>query len=141
MHCLFKSDLNLRCKPLSLMDINKYRNFINHLINWEWNTLKKLRRQRRRNYLLRGSLAIFGLASILFCVFALPLILGSLLSSMGASYAVVDWTRLISFFIWLWFISPIDKLSKKEREEKNKRKIEVVKAVEKARESYENKFK
>ena len=123
------------------MDINKYRNCINNLINWEWNTLKKLRRKRRRNYLLRSSFAIFSLASILFCVFAPPFILGSLLSSMGSSLTVVDWTRLISFFVWLWFISPIDNLSKKEREEKNKRKILVVKAVEKARESYENKFK
>ena len=123
------------------MDINKYRNCINNLINWEWNTLKKLRRKSRRNYLLRSSFAIFSLASILFCVFAPPFILGSLLSSMGSSFNVVDWTRLISFFIWLWFISPIDKLSKKEREEKNKRKVEVVKAVEKAREVYENKFK
>ena len=123
------------------MDINKYRNCINNLINWEWNTLKKLRRKRRRNYLLRSSFAIFSLASILFSVFAPPFILGSLLSSMGSSLTVVDWTRLISFFVWLWFISPIDKLSKKEREEKNKRKVEVVKAVEKAREAYENKFK
>ena len=56
-------------------------------------------------------------------------------------YTYVDWTRLTSFFIWLWFISPIDKLSKKEREEKNKRKVEVVKALEKAREVYKNKFK
>ena len=56
-------------------------------------------------------------------------------------YPFVDWTRLTSFFIWLWFISPIDKLSKKEREEKNKRKVEVVKALEKAREVYKNKFK
>ena len=123
------------------MDINKYRNCINNLINWEWNTLRKLRRQRRRNYLLRVSFAIFSLASILFCVFAPSFIFGSLLTSMGASYPIADWTRLISFFVWLWFISPIDKLSKKEREEKNKRKVEVVKAVEKAREVYENKFK
>ena len=60
---------------------------------------------------------------------------------MGVPYPIADWTRIISFFVWLWFISPIDKLSKKEREEKNKRKVEVVKAVEKAREVYENKFK
>ncbi len=123
------------------MDINKYRNCINNLINWEWNTLKKFRRKRRKNYLLRGFYLIFSLASILFCVFAPTFILGSLLTSMGAPYPVVDWTRLISFFVWLWFICPIDKLSKKEREEKNKRKVEVVKAVEKAREAYENKLK
>ena len=123
------------------MDINKYRNCINNLINWEWNTLKRLRRQRRRNYLLRGSFAIFSLASILFCVFAPSFIFGSLLTSMGVPYPIADWTRIISFFVWLWFISPIDKLSKKEREEKNKRKVEVVKAVQKVREAYENKFK
>ena len=123
------------------MDINKYRNCINNLINWEWNTLKKLKRIRRRNYFLRGSFAVIFLTSILFCVFAPPFIIGGLLSSMGAPYFIVDWTRLISFFVWLWFISPIDKLSKNEREEKNKRKVEVIKAVEKAREAYENKFK
>ena len=123
------------------MDINKYRNCINNLINWEWNTLKEFRRQRRRNYLLRGSFAIFSLASILFCVFAPSFIFGSLLTSMGVPYPIADWTRIISFFVWLWFISPIDKLSKKEREEKNKRKVQIVKAVEKAREAYENKFK
>ena len=123
------------------MEINKYRNCINNLINWEWNTLKKFRRQSRRNYLLRGSFAILSLASILFCIFAPPFILGSLLSSIGASYPFVNWTKLISVFVWLWFISPIDKLSKKEREEKNERKMQVVKAVEKAREAYENKFR
>ena len=60
---------------------------------------------------------------------------------MGASYPVDDWTRIISFFVWLWFISPIDILSKKAREENNNRKVEFVKKVEKAREAYENKFK
>ena len=123
------------------MHLNKYRNCINNLINWEWNTFKKLKRKRRRNYLLRGSFTIFSLASILFCVFSPPFILGSLLISMWAPYPAVDWIRLISFFVWLWFISPIDKLSKEEREEKNKRKVEVVIAVQKAREAYENKFK
>ena len=43
------------------------------------------------------------------------------------------------FLYLVGFILPIDKLSKKEREEKNKRKVEVVKALEKAREAYENK--
>ena len=54
---------------------------------------------------------------------------------------LVDLTRIICISIWLLFISPIDKLSKKEREEKNNRKVEVVSAVEKAIEAYENKFK
>ena len=46
--------------------------------------------------------------------------------------SLVDLTHIICFFIWLWFISQIDKLSKKEREEKNKRKVELVKAVQEA---------
>ena len=123
------------------MDFNKYRNCINNLINWEWNTLKKLRRKRKRNILLRGSFAIFSLSSILFCVFSPPFILGSLFTVIGVPYSLINWTRIISFFIWLWFISPKDKLSKKEREKKNELKVEVVKAVEKAREAYDNKFK
>jgi len=39
------------------------------------------------------------------------------------------------------FISPIDKPFKKEKEYKNKGKVEVVKVVEKTIEAYENKFK
>ena len=123
------------------MDLNKYRNCINNLVNWEWKTLKQLRRKRRKNILLRGSFAIFSIASILFCIFSPTFILGSLLKTVGVPYQIVDLTRIICFFIWLWFISPLDKLSKKEREEKNKRKVEIIKAIEKAREEYENKVK
>mgnify|MGYP001189232035 FL=1 len=123
------------------MDLNKYRNCINNLINWEWKTLKQLRRKRRKNILLRGSFAIFSIASILFCIFSPTFILGSLLKTVGVPYHIIDLTRIICFFIWLWFISPLDKLSKKEREEKNRRKVEIIKAIEKAREEYENKVK
>ena len=122
------------------MDLNKYRNCINNLINWEWKTLKQLRRKRRKNILLRGSFAIFSIASILFCIFSPTFILGSILKTLGVPYFIIDFSRIISFFIWLWFISPLDKLSKKEREEKNKRKVEIIKAIEKAREEYENKI-
>ena len=123
------------------MDLNKYRNFISNLINWEWYFLKQLKKKSRRNFLLRGSFAIFSMASILFCVFAPPIIIGRLLIVIGFSNYLVDWTQIICFFLWLWFISPIDNLSKKKREEKNKRKIEIVKAIEKTREAYENKLK
>ena len=123
------------------MDLNKYRNCINNLINWEWKTLKRLRRKRRKNIFLRGSFAIFSIASILFCIFSPTFILGSLLKTVGVPYHIIDLTRITCFFIWLWFISPLDKLSKKEREEKNKRKVEIIKAIEKAREEYENKVK
>ena len=123
------------------MDLNKYRNCINNLVNWEWKTLKQLRRKRTKNILLRGSFAIFSIASILFCIFSPTFILASLLNTVGVPYHIIGWTRIIFFFIWLWFISPLDKLSKKEREEKNRRKVEIVKAIEKAREEYENKVK
>ena len=123
------------------MDLNKYRNCINNLVNWEWKTLKQLRRKRRKNILLRGSFAIFSIASILFCIFSPTFILASLLNTVGVPYHIIGWTRIIFFFIWLWFISPLDKLSKKEREEKNRRKVEIIKAFEKAREEYENKVK
>ena len=54
---------------------------------------------------------------------------------------LVDLARIIFFYTWLWFISQIDKISKKEKGEKNKRKLEVVKAVEKAKEVYKYTFK
>jgi len=123
------------------MDLNKYRNCINNLINWEWKTLKKLRRKRRKNILTRGSFAIFSILSILFCIFSPTFILGSLLKTIGIPYYLVDLTRVIFFFIWLWFISPMDNLSKEKREEKNKRKLEIIKTIEKAKEEYENKVK
>ena len=123
------------------MDLNKYRNCINNLINWEWKTLKQLKRKRRKNILLRGSFAIFSIVSILFCIFSPTFILSGLLKTVGAPYYIIDFSRIITFFIWLWFISPLDKLSKKEREEKNKRKVEIIKAIEKAREEYKKKIK
>ena len=123
------------------MDINNYRNCINNLINWEWNTLKLFRKKRRRNVLLRGSFTIFSLASILFCIFLPPYILSNVLIAIGIPYSAINWIQIISFFVWLWFICHIDKLSKNEREEKNKKKVELVKAVEKDRVEYENKLK
>tara|TARA_Y100001933_G_scaffold201299_1_gene202823 strand:+ start:333 stop:704 length:372 start_codon:yes stop_codon:yes gene_type:complete len=123
------------------MDINNYRNCVNNLITWEWNILKQLRKNKRRITLLRASFATFSLASVLFSVFAIPFIISDLIIAIGVPNSLVDITRIICFFIWLWFISPVDKLSKKEREEKNKKKVEVVKIVEKAIETYENKFK
>ena len=122
------------------MDLNKYRNLLNSLITWEWIFLKHLRR-KRRNILLRGSFAIFSLACILLCIFAPPFILGSLLTAIRVPYTIVDLSRIICFFLWLWFISPMDNLTKKERDKKNKRKLELIKAVENAREIYNNKFK
>jgi len=123
------------------MDLNKYRNCINNLINWEWNTLKQLRRKRRRNFLLRISFVIFSLASILFCLFSPAFIIWRLLISIGVQDSLADLIRIIILFSWLWFISPMDNASKKEREEKNKRKIEIVEEVEKIRKAYNKKYK
>ena len=123
------------------MDINNYRNCINKLITWEWIIFKQIRKNKRRFILLRASFAIFSFVSILFSVFVIPFIISSLIIAIGLPNSLVDLTRIICLFIWLWFISPLDKLTKKEREEKNKRKVVVVKAVEKAIEEYENKFK
>ena len=123
------------------MDLNKYRNCLNNLINWEWKTLKQLKRKRRKNILLRGSFAIFSIVSILFCIFSPTFILSGLLKTVGAPYYIIDFSRIITFFIWLWFISPLDNLSKKEREEKNRRKVEIIKVIENIREEYENKVK
>ena len=123
------------------MDFNKFRNCINNLINWEWNFLKKLKKKRSINILLRGSFIIFSFVSILFCVFVPPFILLRLFIYLGFPKSLIDWARIISFFIWLWFISPSDNLSKKEREGRNKGKLEVVKALQKASEAYEKKFK
>ncbi len=116
------------------MDINKYRNYINNLINWELKILKQLRKKRRKNIFLRGSFAKTNLISILFCVFAPPHIINRLLIAIGFPDSLITWIRIICFFVQLWFISPLDKLSKKEKEEEEKNKINEVKAVEKARE-------
>ena len=42
------------------MDINKYRNCINNLIDWEWMILKQLRKNKRRIILLKESFAFFS---------------------------------------------------------------------------------
>jgi len=121
------------------MDLNKYRNCINNLINWEWKILKQLRRKRRKNIFLRGSFAIFCITSVLFCIFSPTFILGSLLKTIGVPSHIIDLTGITFFFIWLWFISPLDKLSKEERKGKNKRKVEIIKAIQEDIEEYENK--
>lgn len=53
-----------------------------------------------------------------------------LLIAAGFPNSLVDQAQKIYLFIQLWFISPIDKLAKKEWEEKNKRKVEAVKVIE-----------
>tara|TARA_Y100000589_G_C27055909_1_gene589288 strand:- start:165 stop:503 length:339 start_codon:yes stop_codon:yes gene_type:complete len=111
------------------MNKNKYRTRINNLIKWEWNTLKQLRRERRRNYLLRVSFAIFSLGSILFCVFAPPFILGSLVTAFRAPWPFVNWVKLISLISWLWFIAPINNFKRLTNKQKKKKKSKFIKKL------------
>ena len=60
-------------KYLFLLSEKFYR-----FIEWEWNTLKKLRRTKRKNFFLRGSFALFSLFSILFLIVFPPIAFGML---------------------------------------------------------------
>ena len=78
-------------KYLFLLSEKFYR-----LIQWEWNTLKNLRRTKRKNYFLRGSFALFSLFSILFLIFSPPIAFG-LLFGEGLKFS--------TFFIWIWILN------------------------------------
>ena len=65
-------------------------------IEWEWNTLKNLRRTKRKNFFLRGSFALFSLFSILFLIFSPPIAFG-LLFGEGLKFS--------TFFIWIWILN------------------------------------
>ena len=78
-------------KYLFLLSEKFYR-----LIEWEWNTLKNLRRTKRKNFFLRGSFALFSLFSILFLIFSPPIAFG-LLFGEGLKFS--------TFFIWIWILN------------------------------------
>ena len=78
-------------KYLFLLSEKFYR-----FIEWEWNTLKKLRRTKRKNFFLRGSFALFGLLSVLFLIFSPPIALGMLFGE-GLKFSI--------FFIWIWILN------------------------------------
>ena len=65
-------------------------------IEWEWNTLKNLRRTKRKNFFLRGSFSLFSLFSILFLIFSPPIAFG-LLFGEGFKFS--------TFFIWIWILN------------------------------------
>ena len=65
-------------------------------LEWEWNTLKYLRRKKRRNFLIRGLFAFFCLFSILFFIFLPPVVFGILLGE-GLKFSI--------FFIWVWILN------------------------------------
>jgi len=78
-------------KYLFLLSEKFYR-----LIQWEWNTLKNLRRTKRKNIFLRGSFALLSLFSILFLIFSPPIAFG-LLFGEGLKFS--------TFFIWIWILN------------------------------------
>ena len=78
-------------KYLFLLSENFYR-----FIEWEWNTLKNLRRTKRKNFILRGSFFLFSLFSIIFLIFWPPIALGILLGE-GLKFSI--------FFIWIWILN------------------------------------
>jgi len=65
-------------------------------IEWEWNTLKNLRRTKRKNFFLRGSFALFSLFSILLLIFSPPIAIGFLFGE-GLIFS--------TFFIWIWILN------------------------------------
>ena len=65
-------------------------------IEWEWNTLKNLRRTKRKNFFLRGSFALFSLFSIIFLIFSPPIVFGILFGE-GLKFSI--------FFIWIWILN------------------------------------
>jgi len=78
-------------KYLFLLSEKFYR-----MIEWEWNTLKNLRRIKSKNFFLRGSFAFFSLFSILFFIFSPPIAFG-LLFGEGLKFS--------TFFIWIWILN------------------------------------
>ena len=78
-------------KYLFLLSEKFYR-----FIEWEWNTLKNLRRTKRKNFFLRGSFALFSLFSILFLIFSPPIAFGMLYG---------EGLKLSIFFIWIWILN------------------------------------
>ena len=78
-------------KYLFLLSEKFYR-----MIEWELNTLKNLRRKKRKNFFLRGSFALFSLFSILFLIFLPPIAFGMLFGE-GLKFSI--------FFIWIWILN------------------------------------
>ena len=65
-------------------------------IEWEYKILKNLRRKKRKNYLIRGSFILFGLASTLVFVFLPPIAIGILFG---------EGIKFSTFFLWIWILN------------------------------------
>ena len=66
------------------------------LIELEWHLLKQLKREQRKNFLLRGFFALFSLLSILSVYFFPPFIFGILLGE-GMRFGI--------FFLWILILN------------------------------------
>ncbi len=66
------------------------------LIEWEWNYLKKLKRERRKNIFLRCSFAFFSLFTI-FSIFLVPPFIFGILLGEGTKFSI--------FFLWIWILN------------------------------------
>ena len=66
------------------------------LIAWEWYFLKKIRRKKRKNILLRSFIAILFLLSIIFLVVLPPFLFGFIFNE-GIKFSI--------FFIWIWILN------------------------------------
>ena len=86
-----RKKLIILMKYLFLLSEKFYR-----FMEWEWNTLKNLRRTKRENFFLRGSFALFSLLSILFLIFS-PSIAFGILFGEGLKFSI--------FFIWIWILN------------------------------------
>ena len=78
-------------KYLFLLSEKFYR-----FIEWECNTLKNLRKTKRKNYFLRLLFALFSLFSILFFIFSPPIVFGIVFGE-GLKFSI--------FFIWIWILN------------------------------------
>ena len=78
-------------KYLFLLSEKFYR-----FMKWQWNTLKNLRRTKRKNFFLRGSFALISLLSILFLIFSPPIAFAMLFGE-GLKFSI--------FFIWIWILN------------------------------------
>jgi len=86
-------------KYLFLLSEKFYR-----FIEWEWNTLKNLRRTKRKNFFLRGSFALFSLFSIIFFIFSPPIAFGILFG---------EGLKFSTFFVWNDFKFEVTDVQKK----------------------------
>ena len=78
-------------KYLFVLSENFYR-----LVEWEWNFLKFLKGNKRKNIFLRGSFAFFCLLSIFSILFFPPYLLGIILGE-GIKFSI--------FFLWVWILN------------------------------------